>query len=336
MNIYNDYIKNIELAMNADRRNASNESFDSFNGTIEKGFSSEKINKGLTSESLLPSLETFASELNLTGNFSQSLGEHPDFAYLKGTDKTEKHYIASAFIDIKGSTNLFRKYSPDLVLVINDTIQKAAIHTCIIFGGYIQRLQGDGLMVYYGGRNITTSDAVNQALLSTGIFSYFVKNDLRRVFDQQGIDNIYTRTGIDLGYNQDVVWSDTGIGRISEITTCSLHTSLAAKMQSYAVSNGIVIGANIVSEAPKIQELTTPISHRTENENDRYIFQIPDKNFRYTQFDFDWLKFLKKQDFIATDLEGRLTFKASGNMVDRSTDDLKSVAFNSTPYYDEK
>lgn len=48
----------------------------------------------------------------------QIIGHHPDFKYLKHTGKTEKHNIVSVFIDIKGSTNLFKRYSPDRKSVV--------------------------------------------------------------------------------------------------------------------------------------------------------------------------------------------------------------------------
>lgn len=334
MNIYSDYINNIESAMGAgSKAKMFSESRDSFDGYLQKGLTMENSYQRLKGESLLPSLKGFATNLSLNADFDQQLGLHPDFAHLKGTTNTENHYIASVFIDIKGSTNLFRRYTPETVLIINDTIQKAAIHTCLIFDGYVHRLQGDGLFVYYGGKSISKDKAVNQALLSTSVFSYFVKNDLKRVFDQQGVDNISTRIGIDLGHNKDVLWFDAGIGKISEITTCSLHTSLAPKMQSNAETNGIVIGDHVKDQvASSYQDLITPVCKRTDNVNDRYIFQIPDENFRYTQYDFNWMKFLKRQEFIATDFEDRLTFKNPKEKQIRISEDIKPFAIQSTPY----
>src|SRR5690606_32115194 len=102
---------------------------------------------------------------------------------------------------------------------------------------------------------------------------------LKSLFLEQGIENIYTRIGIDLGYDRDVVWGMAGIGEISEVTTCSLHTSLASKMQSKAVSNGVVIGDHIKKESPLLSEFFTPVCARTGSESDRYIFRIPDESF---------------------------------------------------------
>lgn len=335
MRIFEDYLSTVKAAMAADPKSGRlNENWNNASSEIRKAFNPIALNAAVPEKRLLPSLDIFAHELGLQPNFDQKLGLHPDHTHLKHTDKIEKDYIVSMFVDIKGSTNLFKRYLPETVWIISNTIQRAAIHTCLIFGGYVHRLQGDGLFVYFGDKNTTPEVAVKRALQFAGIFTYFVKTDLKKLFNAQGIEDIFTRIGIDLGYDRDVVWGMAGIGEISEVTTCSLHTSLASKMQSSAISNGIVVGDYIKDEVPLLSEFFTPVCRRTENENDRYIFRIPDENWNYTQYDFDWLAFLKKQDFIATDLEGELQLKQKNipNVV-RNVVNLAPIAATSKPFY---
>jgi adenylate cyclase len=333
MKIYNDYLSVIAEAMKHDpKSHPLNENLRSDDQFFSKAVTYEELNNRIPRNRLQPGLQTFSKELGLAPDFAQKLGLHPDFAHLKASNGIEKHYIVSMFVDIKGSTNLFRKYTPETILVITNTIQRAAIHTCLVLGGYVHRLQGDGLFVYFGGRNIPIAEAVQRALIFSSVFTYFVKTDLKKLFDEQGIDAIYTRIGIDLGYEGDVVWSLAGIGEISEVTTCSLHTSLASKMQGSAQSNGIVVGDHIVKEVPlALNDHFTPVCKRTGNENDRYIYQIPDQSFNYTQYDFSWLLFLKKQDFVATDLTGNIFLKQKP-AVSVSTASLKTLASSSKPY----
>lgn len=336
MKIYNDYLETIKTAISADRKsNPISERFASFDGSGIKTFSFRDYCAKVPEKKLLPSLENLSKEVGILVNFEQQLGLHPDFAYLKNSENTENHYIISVFIDIKGSTNLFAKYDPETVLIITNTIQRAAIHTCLIFGGYIHRLQGDGLFVYFGGKDKDIKTSIIRALQSTSIFTHFVKNDLKDLFLEQGIDKINTRIGIDLGYDADVIWAMAGIGEISEVTTCSLHTSLASKMQSSAESNGIVIGDNVKTNLDlSYQNLAIVVSRRTNNENDRYIFRIPEENYYYTQYDFDWLNFLKKQFFIATDLHGNIGLKQKEVLnKNQNTDLLKPIASLNKPYY---
>lgn len=333
MKIYNDYLSVIAEAMKTGPTvNSFNESQRNHGQVFSKGLSYEELNKRIPRNQLQPGLQSFANELGLVPNFEQKLGLHPDFAYLKNSNAVEKHYIVSMFVDIKGSTNLFRKYKPETVMVITNTIQRAAIHTCLVLGGYVHRLQGDGLFVYFGGKSIPIAEAVQRSLVFSSVFTYFVKTDLKKLFDEQGIEFIYTRIGVDLGYQEHVVWSLTGIGEISEVTTCSLHTSLACKMQGSAQSNGIVAGDHIVHEAATFHECFTPVSKRTGDENDRYIYQIPDQKINYTQYDFSWLSFLKKQAFVATDLSGNIILKQKP-AAQVSSSSLATLASSSKPYF---
>ncbi|MCF8350511.1 MAG: hypothetical protein K9H15_05045 [Bacteroidales bacterium] len=337
MKIYDDYVQTIKTAISADKKSKTGlEGLRTFDNSLRKSFSFKDFYDVMPEKELLPSLKEFSNELGLQPNFDQTLGLHPDFAHLKHTENTENHYIISEFIDIKGSTNLFAKYNPETVLIISNTIQRAAIHTCLILGGYVHRLHGDGLFVYFGGRGQAIDNSVLRALQSASIFTYFVKNDLQNLFHEQGIDKIYTRIGVDLGNDRDVIWAMAGIGEISEVTTCSLHTSLASKMQANASSNGIVVGNNIKDKTVlQLQDLLQPVSRRTGNEKDRYIFRNSEENFNYAQYDLDWLNFLKRQEFIATDLQGNINLKRKVKP-ERSLENLTPIASKNKPYFNEK
>lgn len=333
MNIYKDYMDLIKEAVDSDSSQYLNKGL----GSPSRKRSIEQFQKlfsKISESTISPSLEAFSTSLGKPINFNQQLGLHPSFALLKNTNKTEEHYIVSAFFDIKGSTNLFKKFNKETVFLITNAILKAGIHTALIFGGYIHRLQGDGIFVYFGNKSINKSEAVTQALQAVSVYTHFVKNDLKEYFKSNGIENISIRSGIDLGHSSDVLWGNSGIGEISEVTTCSLHTSLASKMQSSAISNGVVVGNYIKEEVFDDSEFFTTVSSRTGNENDRYIYRIDDRNFYYTQFDFNWEKFLKKQKFIAINQMGNAVIKIpQTNIRPLSIASLKPIADLSKPFY---
>lgn len=334
MEIYSDYLNTIKTALQNGKKRQNDSSISYFTGgsdSFEKGLDIKSLLEESRSQVPLPSLKVFADQIESTTDFDQKLGAHPDFKHLKESKEIESHFIVSMFIDIKNSTNLFKRYNSETVFVITNTIQRAAIHTCLIFGGYIHRLQGDGLFVYYGRKGMDEKEAVKKSLQASSLFTYFVKNDLKRLFNEEGIETIFTRIGIDFGTANDVVWGLAGIGEISEITTCSLHTSLASKMQSNAESNGIVVGDN-VKDRFVYQELCTPVAKRTLKEGDRYIFRNDSEGFYYTQYDFNWLSYLKKQDYIATDLLGNLSFKRKVNQI-RDVEYINPIASTNRPYF---
>lgn len=229
------------------------------------------------------------------------IGLHPDFKDLKGTNETTNHYIVSIFIDIHGSTNLFKKYDLEENYSITNTIQSAAIHTIVALGGHVQRLQGDGVFAYFGGKNIPHKKAVELAVTASSMFTYFIQNDLKEVFADGGVEDIKTRIGIDFGYDEQVLWATFGVQEVIELTTLSLHTSLASKMQAKAEKNGINVGQHIKDILGGDDTLYSLIS-----EEDRYIFKDHEKKFWYTQYRFNWLKYLKSLPFIGTDENGKL------------------------------
>ncbi|MGB3183745.1 MAG: adenylate/guanylate cyclase domain-containing protein [Cyclobacteriaceae bacterium] len=253
MKIYEDYLTGIRNAISSQH-------------ISEAVNFSAGIEKSLQNKYELPSSMQGLSDLLQRKSLKtdQKLGAHPDFNHLDNFE-TENHYIVSVFIDIKNSTGLFRKLSPEKIFVITRFIQLAGIHTCQMFNGYVHRLQGDGLFLYFGNRQDDARMAVTNALQAVSLYTYFIKEDLPKVLDELNLDQkIFVRTGIDLGEAKDVVWGKAGIGEVSEITTTSLHTSLASKMQGHAQSNGVVVGNNVIKKLPSSSEYFAPVVHRTK------------------------------------------------------------------------
>ncbi|HRO46767.1 adenylate/guanylate cyclase domain-containing protein [Agriterribacter sp.] len=287
---------------------------------LEKGFGYGQLNEKLAShpkmlwsdktknEANFRSLGALNTVTGLNAKYEEKLGAHPGFSHLKTTNGSEYHYIVSMFADVRNSTGLFKKYDPDVVANICRTIQLAAIHTCWYFDGYVHRLQGDGLMVYFGGKGTTKQKAVDNALMAASFISYFVKNDLRNLFEEQGVNRIYTRIGIDFGDDKDTLWHNAGIGECSEVTTTSLHTSLACKMQAQAESNGVVVGDNILSYKSTHKDYFVYKKYKKNGDEQPYVYEIPDEGFRYKQHDFSWEKYLKNHPQIQEDEEGNLVF----------------------------
>ena len=124
------------------------------------------------------------------------------------------------------------------------------------------------------------------------------------------------------------------MGEISEVTTCGLHTSLAVKMQSSAASNGIVAGDNVKSIIQS--DFFSPVSKRKNDENERYIFIDKDAGYYYTQYDFDWERYLRGLTYIATDpVTGNLSLKLPVAVTSRSIPSMAPIAVVSKPFYRE-
>jgi class 3 adenylate cyclase len=336
MNTFTEYQNIIEKALNRNTFSKAmnlNESFNNATGLNGPAMATRMSNYFSYNDyldvrsklSLSHDLVQIAKKMGAVPIPNQVVGHHPDFSYLKGTGRTEKHYIVSAFIDIKGSTNLFKKYDEETNMIITNTIQLAAINVCQLFGGFIQRIQGDGLFVYFGGKQLNKNKVTEHCLTALSFFTYFVKNDLKRAFEKHGIERIYTRIGVDFGDDDKVLWGMAGIDNSSEIATYSLHTSLAAKMQGYAGSNEIVVGQHVKDKASFGNGLYSVV------EDKRYIFSDPDNSFYYTQYKFDWLRYLQHSEYLATSTDGNTIIKPQTVTVP-SPDSLRQLASANKPY----
>ncbi len=234
-----------------------------------------------------------------------TIGNHPDFEEL-GENQMLKHHCVSMFIDIKGSTRLALKYSLEEVRLIKDTLLTLCINVVSHFGGHVHRLQGDAAFVQFVRKNSNPNDSIINALNAASVLCQVVSEDLTSAFVSHGLDPIKIRVGIDYGNDEEVMWSHYGIANCNELTTTSLHTDLAAKLQHKASVNSIRIGKNLIDAIEMKEEyLSIPkIIKNGEYLEDRYIIQSSE--FNYRQFNFDWKKYLNSFSFYKLNGNGKL------------------------------
>ncbi|MBB3111786.1 class 3 adenylate cyclase [Paenibacillus phyllosphaerae] len=227
--------------------------------------------------------------------FSFSIGSHPDFCDLRD-DEFQYHYIVSMFIDISGSTRLGLKFDLPEVRFYKNAILKSAIEIFQAFDGHIHRLQGDAVFAFFGHKGMKKADAIINALNAASLMQAFNKTTLTNFFEENGLEPLKIRIGIDFGDNESVLWSKYGIGDTTEITTTSIHTDLAAKLQSRANGNNIMIGENVYTYLDLPESF---LDVKTYQENyqvveDKYIIKSPAYSMRL----FNWNKYLNQFSFL--------------------------------------
>ncbi len=269
MKLYQPYLQELRnvlnLGIDTEKRN-----YPHIGGLPEREML-RSINEGLVRlDNLQMPLQGIANLFGIRSYQRPVLAPHPDFAYLKQSERmTEEHYIVSLFVDVKGSTNMFKRLTKEQIHGVVNIVVRAATHTFSLFGGYTQRIMFDGVFCYFGGKRLSER-----------------QDELPAIFQEYGLEKVYTRIGIDFGEADDVLWGLHGTVDCGELSTTSLHTSLAAKMQKTADSNGIVLGQNM---RDRMGDQTLSFCKAvTEN---RYIFQA--KDFNFTQYHFHWAAYLK-------------------------------------------
>lgn len=308
MKLFNNYLTGLSNIINKEKVRSLSPFSDSSNspGYFEKGVVNESFELQKTNSQNKVLIEFDKTQLeNLFGKNSQSFtgntfGTHPDFENID-YHEYENHYCVSMFMDIKGSTGLIEKYSLLEIRKIKDTILTLAIHVSSHFGGHVHRLQGDGIFIQFVRKGTPPQNSVINALNAASVLTHFISADLATIFSNNGVSPLSVRIGIDLGQKEDVIWSHYGVPGCSELTTTSLHTDLAAKLQAKAQANGILIGANIQN----ILDIKSTFCKDIKKEDGSIDYYIYEGTKNYRKFDFDWVEYLNSFDFLKLQSNGK-------------------------------
>ena len=167
-----------------------------------------------------------------------------------------------------------------------------------VFDGHIHRLQGDAVFAYFGWKDKCEEDAIIDSLNAASFLLYYIENGLNQQLEQEQLAPIKLRIGIDFGEEQEVLWSEYGLPPSTEVTTTSLHTDLAAKLQNQASANSIMIGDNIKTFLDLPNEFITKKTYQENGitkEKD-YILKKPEITYR--MWVFQHKKYLKYFPFL--------------------------------------
>ena len=232
---------------------------------------------------------TFRTLVGKNGQYinRETIGTHPDFVHLENTDDIEKHYIVSMFVDIKNSTSIYLK-TGDLVWTktFKNTVLRIVTIFMQVFDGHIHRLQGDAVFSYFGWKDKCEEDAIIDSLNAASFLLYYVENGLNVQLKELNLPPVELRIGIDFGKSEEVIWSEYGLSPSTEVTTTSLHTDLAAKLQNRASSNSIMIGDNIKTFLDLPEEFfKVKVYQRDGVDKEKiYILDKPEKKYKMWVF----------------------------------------------------
>ena len=288
--VYNNYINRITDILD---KKAILRSF-SANESIEKGIGSEPI-RDANDTSLQPTVEKQLPTLfGLPVGYKSvpTIGTHPNFTNMKFGDKRNQ-YCVSMFIDIKGSSNLAVSYSLEQVRMMKDAILSLCIQTVTVFGGHVQRLQGDGLYVQFTDINIHQNDMIINAINSATVLCQFVSTTLANLFVQRNLKPLRIKVGIDFAEEEKCLWSHYGLPGCNELTATSLHVDLAAKLQSRCGSNEIRIG-EFVKQFLDLPSDYLSVPSTIDGKEEPFI----KSSIGYRQYIFDWRAYLNIFDFV--------------------------------------
>jgi class 3 adenylate cyclase len=272
--------------------------------TITDSITSEDLSIYPTDDFSKNLKENFRKLVGKEQKYEETIGTHPDFKHLEKTNDSEQHYIVSMFVDIKNSTSIYLK-TKDLIRTryIKNTMLRIITIFMQVFDGHIHRLQGDAVFSYFGWKDKCEEDAIIDSLNAASFLLYYIENGLNQQLEEQQLAPIKLRIGIDFGKKEEVLWSEYGLHPSTEVTTTSLHTDLAAKLQNQASANSIMIGDNIKTFLDLPDEFIAKkiYTEQGETKEKNYILKKPEKTYRMWVFQhkkyLKYFPFLEKSDF---------------------------------------
>ncbi len=139
------------------------------------------------------------------------------------------------FCDLVGSTALSTRLDPEDLREVIAAYHKCAADVVTRFRGYVAKYMGDGVLVYFGYPEAHEADAENAVRASLALV-----DSIRRLFHGDGAHQV--RVGIATGLV--VVGELVGAGEAQERNVVGETPNLAARLQSAAAPNTIVIAAS--------------------------------------------------------------------------------------------
>jgi class 3 adenylate cyclase len=148
------------------------------------------------------------------------------------TDSAERRQVTVMFSDLVGSTALSARVDPEDLREVISAYQKCVAETVQRFGGFVAKYMGDGVLVYFGYPQAHEDDAERA-----------VRAGLELIQAVSGLKSsaaLQTRVGIATGLV--VVGDLIGTGAAQEQAVVGETPNLAARLQSIAEPNTVVIG----------------------------------------------------------------------------------------------
>ena len=147
----------------------------------------------------------------------------------------ERRQLTVMFCDLVGSTALSTRLDPEDLREVIAAYHQCAADVVTRFRGYVAKYMGDGVLVYFGYPEAHEADAENAVRAALALV-----DSIRRLFHDDGAHQV--RVGIATGLV--VVGELVGAGEAQERNVVGETPNLAARLQSAAAPNTIVIAAS--------------------------------------------------------------------------------------------
>ena len=151
--------------------------------------------------------------------------------------------------DLRGFTALSEQLSSETVVKIINIYLQDTLKIITKYGGTIDKLLGDGIMVLFGAPIVREDDA--QRAVACAVAMQLEMESINKKIQAQGLPALEMGIGINTG---DAVVGNIGCEEHTEYTAIGWEVNLAFRIETYAIGNQILI-SNSTKEAIGISQL---------------------------------------------------------------------------------
>ncbi len=154
------------------------------------------------------------------------------------SNEGERRQLSVLFCDVVGSTQIASRLDPEDWRDLLRDYQEAAQGVIGRFGGYVAQFLGDGVLAYFGYPQAFEDDA--ERAVRAGLSLVDTLEAQRDALLGRYGEELSIRVGVHTG---QVVVGEVGTGEAKETLALGRTTHVAARLQSYAARNCVVMGA---------------------------------------------------------------------------------------------
>jgi class 3 adenylate cyclase/tetratricopeptide (TPR) repeat protein len=156
-----------------------------------------------------------------------------------GRAEAERRQLTVMFCDLVDSTALSSRFDPEDLREVIRSYQEACSRVIARYGGYVAKYMGDGILVYFGYPQAHEDDCERAARAGLGIVDAIAEIGSSNTSLARGVP-LSVRIGISTG--PVVVGDIVGEGAAEEASVVGETPNIAARLQSLAKPNQIIIG----------------------------------------------------------------------------------------------
>jgi class 3 adenylate cyclase len=191
---------------------------------------------------------------------------------------------AILFFDFKDFTSITSKILPEDTLAILNATTTVVMRIVKEWGGVVEKHTGDGVMAIIGTSRKAHSEIAKDAVEVAMTIKYVMKNDVMPYLFKEGYPVLSFRIGIDMG---EVLIARIGYNNNSFLTAVGSPANRAAKLESLAMDNKVVLGDNL---AKNLHIALHPYLKLGNDEHWNWLYEGTNTPYNYYHYNYEWLE----------------------------------------------